>query len=183
MSTAVLRRGRLGLVALVLAGALAGGSGLAFAGSPSGTTQEETPSPAGAASPTGRASPTGDPVLGTPCTSSAAACVDLTSHTAWLLEGGKITEAVPFLAGDAYTPTPSGTFQVEWKAQNYHSREWDVPMPFSVFFAPGGIAFHEGSLSSPSAGCVHLERQDAIAFFAALDVGDQVQVRGEHPAG
>lgn len=31
-----------------------------------------------------------------------------------------------------------------------------TPMPYSVFFAPGGIAFHEGSLTEDSHGCVRL---------------------------
>lgn len=170
MSTARQRRGRLSLVALALTATLAGGAGAAFAD----IATPETPPPASTAT------PSGTPVPGTPCTTSADACVDLTSHTAWLLDDGQITRTVPFLDGDPRTPTPPGTFAVDWKAQNYHSREYDAPMPFSVFFAPGGIAFHEGSLNNPSAGCVHLQRPDAIAFFDALQVGDQVQVRGEH---
>ena len=160
---------RPGVVALALAGALLGGAGLGLA-----DTDSQTPPPASTAT------PSGGPVPGTPCTSSADACVDLTSHTAWLLKNGQITRTVAFLDGDPRTPTPPGTFAVDWKAQNYHSREYDAPMPFSVFFAPGGIAFHEGSLNNPSAGCVHLQRPDAIAFFDALQVGDQVQVHGEH---
>lgn len=173
MSTAAQRRGRLGLVALALTATLAGGAGAAFADSPSATTPDTTP-------PASTATPSGQVIPGAPCTSSADACVDLTSHTAWLLENGQIMRTVPFLDGDPRNPTPPGTFRVEWKAQNYHSREYDAPMPFSVFFAPGGIAFHEGSLNNPSAGCVHLQRPDAIAFFDALQVGDQVQVRGEY---
>lgn len=170
MTTTPAHRSRPMLVALALAGALLGGAGLAFAD----TAAPQTPSPASTATPSGA------PVPGTPCTSSADACVDLASHTAWLLENGQITRTVDFLDGDPHTPTPPGTFAVDWKAQNYHSREYDAPMPFSVFFAPGGIAFHEGSLNNPSAGCVHLEHADAIAFFDALQVGDQIQVRGEH---
>jgi lipoprotein-anchoring transpeptidase ErfK/SrfK len=50
-------------------------------------------------------------------------------------------------------------------------------MPYSVFFADGGIAFHQGNPNNPSAGCVHLSAADAQAWFAALEVGDEVQVR------
>jgi hypothetical protein len=58
------------------------------------------------------------------------------------------------------------------------SAEYDgAPMPFAVFFAEGGIAFHEGSLDRPSAGCVRLGREDAVEFFDFLDVDDPVQVR------
>ena len=49
-------------------------------------------------------------------------------------------------------------------------------MPYSVFFAEGGIAFHEGNNETPSAGCVKLSMENAKAWFAYLQVGDQVQV-------
>lgn len=172
MTRTAARRGRLVLVAATLAGTVAGGAGIALAD----TGSPETRPPASTATPSGEVVP------GTPCTTSADACVDLTSHTAWLLEDGRVQREVPFLDGDPRTPTPTGTFAVDWKAQNYHSREFDADMPFSVFFAPGGIAFHEGSLENPSAGCVHLDKPDAVAFFDRLQVGDQVQVRGEHRA-
>ncbi|ODU04170.1 MAG: hypothetical protein ABS81_11470 [Pseudonocardia sp. SCN 72-86] len=120
--------------------------------------------------------PTGT-VPGTPCTSTARACVDLTSHNAWLIRDGVVTRAVTFVDGDESTPTPTGIFRVEWKAEHYTSREYGSPMPYSVFFAPGGIAFHQGRQTTPSAGCVKLSMNDAKAFFADLQVGDEVQVR------
>ena len=46
----------------------------------------------------------------------------------------------------------------------------------AVFFAAGGIAFHEGPLDVPSHGCVHLAAADAIAFFDALKPGNEVDV-------
>lgn len=49
-------------------------------------------------------------------------------------------------------------------------------MPWSVFFADGGIAFHGGDLSRESAGCVKLRTRDARRFFETLQVGDKVQV-------
>lgn len=159
---------RRALTVVVTGGVLVGGAGLASA---AGDASEASAPPASTATPSGAAVP------GTPCTASADACVDLASHTAWLFDDGEVTRTVPFLDGDPRSPTPVGTFAVDWKAQNYHSREFDADMPFSVFFAPGGIAFHEGSLERPSAGCVHLGKPDAVAFFDALEVGDQVQVR------
>ncbi len=50
-------------------------------------------------------------------------------------------------------------------------------MHYAVFFAPGGIAFHEGPIDHPSAGCVRLETEAASRFFDTLAVGDEVQVR------
>ncbi len=78
--------------------------------------------------------------------------------------------------GDAVDPTPVGTFHVEWKAKAYTSRELLRQMPYSVFFADGGIAFHEGDFSTPSAGCIKLSHADAVAWFNSLEVGDEVQV-------
>lgn len=49
-------------------------------------------------------------------------------------------------------------------------------MPWSVFFAEGGVAFHEGDPDTYSAGCVKLDEDDARAFFRFLKVGDAVQV-------
>jgi lipoprotein-anchoring transpeptidase ErfK/SrfK len=73
-------------------------------------------------------------------------------------------------------PTPRGEFSVQWKAQTYTSREFLVQMPWSVFFADGGIAFHQGDPETYSAGCVKLSEEDARAFYGFLQVGDHVQV-------
>lgn len=117
-------------------------------------------------------------VAGTPCTTTAHACVDLATHRAWLLDDGKVARGpVRMMPGDATDPTPVGTFRVQWKDQNHVSDMPNhAPMPFSVFFADGGVAFHEGSLQNSSYGCVHLAHDDAVAFFNTLQVGDEVQV-------
>jgi len=117
------------------------------------------------------------PVAGTPCTATARACVDLDERRAWLIDAGKIVRGpVTIRHGDTADPTPKGTFHVQWKAEQYTSREYLTQMPYSVFFADGGIAFHEGAQDTPSAGCVKLEHEDAKAWFAFLQVGDEVQI-------
>jgi hypothetical protein len=116
-------------------------------------------------------------VAGTPCTAAARACVDLNLRQAWLLDAGKVVRGpVPIQHGDVGDPTPRGTFKVQWKAEQYTSRQYLTQMPYSVFFAEGGIAFHEGAQDNPSAGCVKLGREDAKAFFYFLQVGDEVQI-------
>ncbi|NMH98499.1 L,D-transpeptidase [Pseudonocardia acidicola] len=129
---------------------------------------ESAPAPAGAA-----------PVAGTPCTAAARACVDLGAKKAWLIGDGKVVRGpVPMSSGGPGHETPRGDFRVEWKNKSHRSAEFnDAPMPFAVFFAPGGIAFHEGNLSTPSAGCVRLSTADASAFYDFLQVDDRVQVR------
>ena len=119
-----------------------------------------------------------DAVPGTPCSTAAEACVDLAGHTAWLIRDGQVIRGpVPFADGDVDDPTPRGSFRVEWKAERWTSREYGTPMPWSVFFAPGGIAFHEGGQDTPSAGCVKLGPDDAHEWFDYLQVGADVEVR------
>lgn len=116
-------------------------------------------------------------VAGTPCTTTAKACVDLARQVAWLIDNGAVTRGpVGVSTGDPDDLTPRGTFTVQWKAEQYTSREYLTQMPYSVFFAPGGIAFHEGRQDTYSGGCVKLVHDDAVAWFGYLQVGDQVQV-------
>jgi lipoprotein-anchoring transpeptidase ErfK/SrfK len=131
-----------------------------------------------AQAPAGGGSPALDlPVAGTPCTSTARACVDLDDRQAWLIDGGAVVRGpVDVMTGDDQDPTPRGTFRVQWKAEQYTSRQYLTQMPYSVFFADGGIAFHEGRQDTYSGGCVKLEHDDAVAWFRFLQVGDQVQV-------
>lgn len=136
------------------------------------------PAQAAPAQPTPQPTPRPTTVPGTPCTATARACVDLAHREAWLIDDGVVTRGpVRMRGGDRADPTPVGTFRVQWKDPEHVSDMPNhAPMPFSVFFADGGVAFHEGSLRTPSYGCVHLAHDDAMAFFDALQVGDEVQV-------
>ncbi|MDN5747088.1 MAG: hypothetical protein L0H64_00920 [Pseudonocardia sp.] len=63
----------------------------------------------------------------------------------------------------------------------HHSRFNSASVHYAVFFALGGIAFHEGALGHPSAGYLHLTTEAASRFFDALAFGDEVQVRQGPP--
>lgn len=123
-------------------------------------------------------------VPGTPCSVSARACVDLESQQVWLITNGEITSGpVPVASGGAGHETPTGhSFRVYRKEADHYSGEFEAPgggpapMPWSVFFADGGIAFHGGDRDRASAGCVKLDTAQARAFFADLQVGDKIQV-------
>ncbi|MCR6481275.1 L,D-transpeptidase [Amycolatopsis sp. OK19-0408] len=126
------------------------------------------------------AEPASDP--GVPCAAAAAAsgtaaCVDLSAHKAWILQGGKVVYGpVPMLPGRKGYATPTGTFHVLSKEKMHLSKEFDnAKMPNSVFFYPGD-AFHTGSLSVYSHGCIHLSAGASLKFFNTLHVGDVVQV-------
>jgi hypothetical protein len=139
---------------------------------PTSTTAKPKPKP--------KPEPAADP--GVPCAAAAAAsgtaaCVDLSAHKAWILQGGKVVYGpVPMLPGRKGNATPTGTFHVLSKEKMHLSKEFDnAKMPNSVFFYPGD-AFHTGSLSVYSHGCVHLSAGASLKFFNTLHVGDVVQV-------
>ncbi len=114
----------------------------------------------------------------TPCAPTARACVDLSTQQTWLQENGHVVYGpVPISSGKPAAPTPTGTFQVQWKDVDHRSSEFDnAPMPYSVFFTLNGVAFHQGSLERSSNGCVHLSTSAAPKYFGSLAPGDEVQV-------
>jgi hypothetical protein len=114
------------------------------------------------------------------CPTAATACVDLAEHITWLQSNGKVSygpvQMEPGPPGTAHA-TPTGTFNVAWKAgPTYMSNLYHEPIPWAVFFAPGGIAFHEGSLTIGSHGCVHLTMDAAHYYNEHLPVGAEVVV-------
>jgi L,D-transpeptidase catalytic domain len=110
------------------------------------------------------------------CPSAASACADLSADLTWLQSDGKITYG-PVRMKAGLPRTPRGTFHVEWKAgANFMSTEFGEPMPYAVFFAPGGIAFHGGSLTKRSHGCIHLDIGSARYYDDHLPVGAEVVV-------
>jgi lipoprotein-anchoring transpeptidase ErfK/SrfK len=123
-------------------------------------------------------------VAGTPCVTTAKACVDLEKQKAWLIKDGKVMRGpVSISSGGNGQETPIGhSLRVYRKEQDHKSQEsrlpngQPAPMPWSVFFEDGGIAFHGGSPNRSSAGCIHLATADAKAWFEYLQIGDQVQV-------
>lgn len=123
-------------------------------------------------------------VPGTPCSASARACVDLESQRAWLIRDGRVTRGPMTIAsGGEGRATPVGhSYRVYRQEQDHVSGESKTadgrpaPMPYSTFFADGGIAFHAGDPSRSSAGCIRMETADAKAVFEDLKNGDKVQV-------
>jgi lipoprotein-anchoring transpeptidase ErfK/SrfK len=114
---------------------------------------------------------------GPPCTSSRVrACVDISRAKAWLMYHGKVTYGpVRITSGRPGYRTSIGTFNVTSKDKDHVSSIYHSPMPYSVFFH-GGEAFHEGSLSVQSHGCIHLSHTSAVRFYKTLHVGDVVRI-------
>ncbi len=80
-------------------------------------------------------------------------------------ENGKKVMEFPVLTGDAETTTDPGTYLVRVKDENYYSRKYQTPMPYSLFFNyTTRAAIHEGLVPPPKKkislathGCVHVE--------------------------
>jgi len=112
------------------------------------------------------------------CPAAATACVDLTRHITWLQADGKVTfgpvQMEPGKPGGGHE-TPKGTFHVAWKAgPSYMSTTYHEAMPWATFYAAGGIAFHGGSLTAWSHGCVHLTDSNAHYYNEHLPIGAEV---------
>ncbi|ONI86158.1 hypothetical protein ALI22I_25965 [Saccharothrix sp. ALI-22-I] len=113
----------------------------------------------------------------TPCSISDGACLKLSTNQAWLVYQGNASYGpVPVTHGRPGYETPVGTFSVLRKVRDDWSKPYNAPMPYSVYFTSSGIAFHEGSLTDLSHGCVHLSHDAAVTFFDNLFAGEQVQV-------
>ena len=178
-----MRRTLAGLALLAVA-ALSGCAAQAVAGpapheSPTSTHESPTGAPGGPPVSTLPRSTDNSVPAATPppCGAQIRACVSLSTKQAWLLNAGAVEVGpVPITHGGTTNPTPTGTWPVAWKDQVHTSSIYGDPMPYAVFFAPGGIAFHEGPLDEDSHGCVRLTMADAQTFFTALQVGQLVQV-------
>jgi ABC-type amino acid transport system permease subunit len=114
---------------------------------------------------------------GVPCSAAAKACIDLSANTSWLMQNGTVTYGgVPITSGKPGHETPTGTFHVTYKDIDHWSKAYNGPMPYSVFFTNTGIAFHQGSLTAQSHGCVHLSKAAAQTYYNTLHPGDVVEV-------
>ena len=183
-----IRRALIGLSTLVTAAVLTACSATSGTGdvrlaadTPSAPQATSTPSTSATSTPAPaktKAAPAKPAMAaGVPCTITAKACVSISDKQAWLLDDGKIVYGpVKIMPGKKGSTTPVGTWHVLYKEKMHLSHEFDnAEMPNSVFFYDGD-AFHEGSLSKYSNGCVHLSNAASLKFFSTLEMGDEVQV-------
>lgn len=118
----------------------------------------------------------------TPCSVSATACVDLNQGLAWIQDsdGHVVYGPVPASGGAPGQETPRGKQMVTRQVENEWSRPFNAPMPYATYFGfdgvDDGIAFHADQVGVLSAGCIHLNYDDAAAFFEHLHLGDVVEV-------
>jgi len=80
-------------------------------------------------------------------------------------ERGKKLFEFPVVTGDDVTTTNPGIYRIRLKDDNYYSRKYDTPMPYSMFFDLKEMkAVHEGEVPPPEVkkhlathGCIHVE--------------------------
>ncbi len=95
---------------------------------------------------------------------------DLGAQRLTVVENGKTKYTWAISSGRRGFATPTGTFQPQWTAKMWYSRQYeDAPMPNAVFFHRG-TAFHGtsavGLLGQPAShGCVRLAPGNAAALF------------------
>lgn len=80
-------------------------------------------------------------------------------------ENGKKLFQFPIITGDDEFTTDPGIYVVKVKDENYFSRKYDTPMPYSIFFDyKRRKAIHAGEVPPPALkkdlathGCIHVE--------------------------
>jgi lipoprotein-anchoring transpeptidase ErfK/SrfK len=81
-------------------------------------------------------------------------------------EGGKKVLEFPVITGDDETTTEPGIYLVRVKQEDYYSRKYQTPMPYSIFFNyQERAAIHGGEVPPPrqkiglaTHGCVHVQQ-------------------------
>ena len=91
--------------------------------------------------------------------------IDQLKQVGTAYENGKKVLEFPVLTGDDETTTDPGIYLVRVKDEDYYSRKYQTPMPYSIFFNyTTRTAIHGGEVPPPKQkiglathGCVHVE--------------------------
>jgi len=110
----------------------------------------------------------------------------------------KLEVTINCITGTKENPTPLGQFFIYRKVKDYHSKTYNAPMPFSMFFYKGcaihaikgsstldlqlGAMFRASGLSDRgSHGCVGVSEYAAKILFEMVPMNTPVIVRGKMP--
>ena len=110
-----------------------------------------------------------------------------------LVEDGKVKKVFPVAVGAEKTPSPTGRFEVKTlvvKPTYYHPGKVipagaDNPLGTRwIGLSTKGYGIHGTNVESSvgkaaSHGCIRMHRKDLEELFASMQVGDQVEIRGE----
>jgi peptidoglycan hydrolase-like protein with peptidoglycan-binding domain len=118
------------------------------------------------------------------CRTGRVLCIDKTSRTVrWVIDGKvQLTLDARFGSTINDTPTREGLFHVYFMNADHHSKLYDSPMPYAMFFS-GGQAVHYSSdfatvgYYGASHGCVNIRDYEGVKWlFSQVRVGDAVVV-------
>lgn len=99
-------------------------------------------------------------------------------------ETWKKVREFPVLTGDDETTTDPGMYVVRVKQEDYYSRKYQTPMPYSIFFDyTGKAAIHGGEVPPPrqrigvaTHGCVHVEQPHIKWLYDWTETGKTLVV-------
>ncbi|MGB3738390.1 MAG: L,D-transpeptidase family protein [Pontixanthobacter sp.] len=110
--------------------------------------------------------------------------VDLRRQMVSVFRNGHEIGSAVIMYGAFDKETPLGSFDILRKVEDYHSRSYDAPMPFSLFITNDGIALHGSRMGANRAthGCVGLPIPFARKLFEATETGDDIVIVRSDPA-
>ncbi|WP_228243438.1 L,D-transpeptidase family protein [Porphyrobacter sp. GA68] len=100
-------------------------------------------------------------------------------------DGHEIGTSV-ILYGAEGRDSPTGSFPIKAKYEDYHSRTYDAPMPYSLWLTDDGVALHGSDVRWGRAthGCIGVPAEFARRLFEVAEKGDVVRiVRSSRQAG
>ena len=103
---------------------------------------------------------------------------DLRTQTISIFRGGHEIGIAVILYGANRKPTPPGAFAVLAKSRDHRSKQYDAPMPYSLWLTSDGVAIHGSNVRWGAAthGCVGVPMEFAKRLFEAANVGDRVDI-------
>jgi lipoprotein-anchoring transpeptidase ErfK/SrfK len=110
--------------------------------------------------------------------------IDQLKQVGGAYEDGKKVKEFPVITGDDETTTEPGIYLVRVKEEDYYSRKYQTPMPYSIFFNyKERAAIHGGAVPAPQQkrglathGCVHVQQPYIKWLYDWTEVGKTVVV-------
>lgn len=109
--------------------------------------------------------------------------VDLGRQIVSVFRSGYEIGTAVILYGAPEKPSPTGSFNIMQKAQDYYSHSYDAPMPFMLRLTADGVALHASNVRPNYAthGCIGTPMAFARKLYAAMNLGDRVVIVGTPP--
>jgi lipoprotein-anchoring transpeptidase ErfK/SrfK len=118
--------------------------------------------------------------------------VNVEQQVLYALDDFKIVYEFDVVTGRPGKETTTGKFTVTRKIEDYTSKKYKVPMPYTMFFSKDGKAIHGTKWATlrsyvhayitesvGSMGCVGLTEDDARALFEWTPVGTPIAILDE----